>query len=159
MLLARAPDHSGGHDPRPAVVPAGCLEPQPEMRGWRGSEGDGYMQHFFRPCLGSGVRKPAAASGASRDGLSGRARSSPPTIGYGSGSVAVDHQIMGGPCVRGTRIPVATVVGLAARGLMNAEIRADYPQLADEDIRASPELAAEAVFEGRLPLGIPVWGA
>jgi uncharacterized protein (DUF433 family) len=71
-------------------------------------------------------------------------------VAYDSGMaldrIAVDHQIMGGvPCVRGTRIPVATVVGLVAQGLTNAEIRVDYPELADEDIRASLEFAAEAV--------------
>ncbi|MGH2861186.1 MAG: DUF433 domain-containing protein [Solirubrobacteraceae bacterium] len=68
----------------------------------------------------------------------------------------VDHQIMGGvPCIKGTRIPVATVVGLLAQGLSNAEIQADYPQLSDDDIRASLEFAAEAVAERQLPLHVP----
>ncbi|WP_249018835.1 DUF433 domain-containing protein [Conexibacter sp. S30A1] len=69
--------------------------------------------------------------------------------------IVVDHQIMGGvPCVQGTRIPVATVVGLLAQGLTAAEIRADYPQLSDEDIRASLQFAAEAVTERQLPLRV-----
>ena len=70
--------------------------------------------------------------------------------------IVVDHQIMGGvPCVQGTRIPVATIVGLLAQGLSNAEIRSDYPQLTDDDIRASLEFAAEAVAERQLPLRVP----
>jgi uncharacterized protein (DUF433 family) len=51
--------------------------------------------------------------------------------------ISVDHQVMGGiPAVAGTRIPVATVVGLVANGLSADEIVADYPQLAAEDVRA-----------------------
>jgi uncharacterized protein (DUF433 family) len=39
------------------------------------------------------------------------------------GRITVDHQIMGGvPSVRGTRIPVATIVGLVANGLTADEI-------------------------------------
>jgi uncharacterized protein (DUF433 family) len=41
----------------------------------------------------------------------------------GLGRITVDHKIMGGvPCVTGTRIPVATVVGLVANGLTTDEI-------------------------------------
>lgn len=70
--------------------------------------------------------------------------------------IVVDHRIMGGvPCIQGTRIPVATVVGLLAQGLSNAEIQVDYPQLSDADIRASLEFAAEAVAERQLPLRVP----
>jgi uncharacterized protein (DUF433 family) len=44
--------------------------------------------------------------------------------------ITVDHQIMGGvPCVTGTRIPVATIVGLVASRLTTDEIVAEYPQL------------------------------
>lgn len=51
--------------------------------------------------------------------------------------VTVDHRVMGGvPCVRGTRIPVATVVGLIAEGSTPDELLADYPQLALDDVRA-----------------------
>lgn len=70
--------------------------------------------------------------------------------------IVVNHQIMGGvPCIQGTRIPVATVVGLLAQGLTHAEIEADYPQLTDDDIRAALEFAAEAVAERQLPLRVP----
>ncbi len=60
---------------------------------------------------------------------------------------------MGGvPCVRGLRIPVATVVGMLADGMSNAEILAAYPDLEAEDIRESMRYAAEAVRERELPL-------
>ena len=62
------------------------------------------------------------------------------------GRISVDHRIMGGvPCVAGTRIPVATVVGLVANGLTTDEIMADYPQLTREDIQACLGYAARAV--------------
>jgi len=37
--------------------------------------------------------------------------------------VAIDHRIMGGvACVRGTRIPVATILGLLGEGLTPADV-------------------------------------
>lgn len=40
--------------------------------------------------------------------------------------VAIDHRIMGGvPCVRGTRIPVATILGLLGEGLPAAAATAN----------------------------------
>jgi uncharacterized protein (DUF433 family) len=67
--------------------------------------------------------------------------------------ISVDHRIMGGvPCVAGTRIPVATVVGLVANGLGTEEIIAEYPQLTVEDVRACLGYAARAVDERELPV-------
>lgn len=67
--------------------------------------------------------------------------------------ISVDHRIMGGvPCVAGTRIPVATVVGLVANGLSAEEIIVEYPQLAVEDVRACLGYAARAVDERELPV-------
>lgn len=64
-----------------------------------------------------------------------------------------DHRIMGGvPCVRGTRIPVATIVGLLAQGRSVQQILADYPQLVPDDVQASLEFAAVAVSERQVPL-------
>lgn len=60
---------------------------------------------------------------------------------------------MGGvPCIRCSRIPVATVVGLVAEGKSVREIAADYPDLQPEDIRQALSYAAEAVRERQLPL-------
>ena len=67
--------------------------------------------------------------------------------------VVADHRIMGGaPCIRGTRIPVSTVVGLLAEGQSVEAILADYPQLVIEDVRAALSFAAAAVSERQVPL-------
>ena len=60
---------------------------------------------------------------------------------------------MGGvPCIRGLRIPVATVVGMVADGMSRQEILAAYPDLEAEDIEQALGYAAEAVREGELPI-------
>jgi uncharacterized protein (DUF433 family) len=67
--------------------------------------------------------------------------------------ISLDHRIMGGvPCIRGTRIPVATVVGMVAEGMTTDEILADFPQLTLEDIHEALRYAAAAVDERELPL-------
>jgi uncharacterized protein (DUF433 family) len=43
----------------------------------------------------------------------------------------------GDPCIKGTRVPVATIVGSLADGMSPAEIQAAYPQLTPEDIQAA----------------------
>lgn len=60
----------------------------------------------------------------------------------------------GEPCIRGTRIPVAVIVGSLADGMTQAEIQLAYPQLHADDIRAALAYAAEALrFEAIMPLG------
>ncbi len=60
---------------------------------------------------------------------------------------------MGGvPCIRGLRIPVATVVGMVADRMSEQEILAAYPDLEAEDVREALRYAAEAVRERELPL-------
>ena len=44
-------------------------------------------------------------------------------------------QMDGVPCIRGLRIPVATVVGMIAEGMAEEEILKAYPDLEREDIR------------------------
>ena len=67
--------------------------------------------------------------------------------------ITVNPAQMGGvPCVRGLRIPVATVVGLVAQGMTEARIVAEYPDLEVEDIREALAFAAAAVDERQLPL-------
>jgi uncharacterized protein (DUF433 family) len=67
--------------------------------------------------------------------------------------IAVDQRIMAGvPCIRGTRIPVATVVGMVAEGMTSAEILADFPQLEADDIRQALLFAAAAVDQATIPL-------
>jgi uncharacterized protein (DUF433 family) len=61
-------------------------------------------------------------------------------------------QMDGAPCIRGLRIPVATVVGMVADGMAEEEILKAYPDLEREDIREALQFAAEAVRERELPL-------
>ncbi len=70
--------------------------------------------------------------------------------------ITVRPDQMGGvPCIRGLRIPVATVVGMVADGMDETEILAAYPDLEAEDVREAMRYAAEAVRERELPLAIP----
>jgi uncharacterized protein (DUF433 family) len=67
--------------------------------------------------------------------------------------ITVDPQQMGGvPCIRGLRIPVATVVGMVAEGVDEKEILRAYPDLESEDIREALRYAAVAVREREIPL-------
>lgn len=69
--------------------------------------------------------------------------------------ITVNPRQMGGvPCVRGLRIPVATVVGMVADGMTTEEILKACPDLRPEDIREALQYAAEAVRERELPLTI-----
>jgi len=69
--------------------------------------------------------------------------------------ISVDHRIMGGvPCIRGTRIPVTTLVGMLADGVPVEEILADYPQLEPLDVREALRYAAAAVDERELPVRV-----
>ena len=61
-------------------------------------------------------------------------------------------QMDGVPCIRGLRIPVATVVGMIAEGMTEDEILRAYPDLKCEDIRESLQFAAAAVRERELPI-------
>ena len=63
---------------------------------------------------------------------------------------------MGGqPCIRGLRMPVATVVAMVADGMTTAEILDDLPELEAEDVAEALRYAAEAVRERQLPLQQP----
>ena len=67
--------------------------------------------------------------------------------------ITVDPRQMGGlPCIRGLRMPVATVVGMVAEGMSDDEILREHPSLEAEDIREALRYAAEAVRERMIPL-------
>jgi len=67
--------------------------------------------------------------------------------------ITVNPKQMGGvPCIRGLRIPVATVVGMISDGMTEKEILDAYPDLEVEDIHEAVRYAAEAVRERELPL-------
>jgi uncharacterized protein (DUF433 family) len=70
--------------------------------------------------------------------------------------ITVSPGQMGGlPCIRGLRIPVATVIGMLGDGMAEAEILSTYPDLEREDIREALRYAAAAVRERELPLAAP----
>jgi len=63
---------------------------------------------------------------------------------------------MGGvPCIRGLRIPVATVLKMLAAGMTEREILEDYPDLELEDIREALRFAAATLLEQELPVLTP----
>jgi uncharacterized protein (DUF433 family) len=67
--------------------------------------------------------------------------------------VTIDPGKMGGAaCIRGLRIPVATVVGMFAEGMSAPEILEAYPDLEADDLREALAYAAEALRERELPL-------
>jgi uncharacterized protein (DUF433 family) len=70
--------------------------------------------------------------------------------------ITIDPSKMRGvPCIRGLRIPVATVIGQLAAGRTAEEILAEFPDLEADDIPAALEYAAAAVQERELPLTRP----
>jgi uncharacterized protein (DUF433 family) len=67
--------------------------------------------------------------------------------------ITFDPAVLSGQaCIRGLRIPVATIVRCVACGMSREEILRDYPDLEDADITAALEYAA-ALTEGQI---IPV---
>ncbi|MXW42052.1 MAG: DUF433 domain-containing protein [Acidimicrobiia bacterium] len=61
---------------------------------------------------------------------------------------------MGGvPCIRGLRIPVATVVNMIAEGMTPGEVIAELPPPFElEDVTASLRFAADTVSDREIPL-------
>ena len=67
--------------------------------------------------------------------------------------ITINPAQMGGvPCIRGLRIPVATVVAMVAEGMSIADVVAAYPDLESDDVREALLFAAEAINERTLPL-------
>ncbi len=67
--------------------------------------------------------------------------------------ITVNPDQMGGvPCIRGLRIPVATVVGMVADGMSEEEILKAFPDLEHGDIHEALQYASEAVREREIPL-------
>ena len=53
----------------------------------------------------------------------------------------------GDPCIKGTRIPVKTIIGSLADGMTPEDILAEYPQLTREDILAALAYAADMLHD------------
>lgn len=56
----------------------------------------------------------------------------------------------GDPCIKGTRVPVAVIVGSLADGMTPEQIREAYPQLTAEDIQAALAYAADLISQDLL---------
>ena len=70
--------------------------------------------------------------------------------------ITVNPAQMGGlPCIRGLRIPVATVVAMIADGMAEREVLLALPDLEPDDVHEALRFAADAVRERRLPLTTP----
>ena len=64
--------------------------------------------------------------------------------------ITVDPDVHHGePCIKGTRVPVVTIIGSMADGMTHVEIIEQYPQLDDDDIRAVLAYAADIVRDVR----------
>ncbi|MGH7496178.1 MAG: DUF433 domain-containing protein [bacterium] len=67
--------------------------------------------------------------------------------------ITARHDQMGGvPCIRALRIPVATVVGMVANRMTEAEILTAFPDLEAADIDEALLFAAETLRERHLPV-------
>ncbi|MBF0607264.1 MAG: DUF433 domain-containing protein [Candidatus Magnetobacterium sp. LHC-1] len=67
--------------------------------------------------------------------------------------ITVDpRQMAGVPCIRGLRIPVATIVGMIADNMTEDEILKAYPDLEYEDIQEARRYTEEAIREREIPL-------
>ena len=64
-------------------------------------------------------------------------------------------QMNGQPCVRGMRLTVQRVVKLVAEYLDRDELRKDFPDLEDEDIRQALAFAAESMDDEILSWSAP----
>lgn len=70
--------------------------------------------------------------------------------------ITVNPNQMGGvPCIRGLRIPVATVLRMLAGGMNEQKILTDYPDLQVEDVRECLRFAAASAMEGELAVPRP----
>ena len=70
------------------------------------------------------------------------------------GRIVINPKVMvGKPVIKGTRIPVDTIIRLVAQGMKVEDILADYPNLKKDDIKAALIYSAEVVSgENVLPV-------
>ena len=69
--------------------------------------------------------------------------------------ISIDPAVCGGkPCIKGTRIWVSLILDFLAEGMSEAELIAEYPQLAHEDVLAAIAYRAEAARERVIPVTV-----
>jgi uncharacterized protein (DUF433 family) len=60
--------------------------------------------------------------------------------------VIIDREIHHGePCIKGTRVPLAAIIGSIADGMTTEQVLQEYPQLKHEDVQAALAYAADVV--------------
>jgi uncharacterized protein (DUF433 family) len=65
--------------------------------------------------------------------------------------VTIDPELHhGDPCIKGTRIPVATIIGSLADGMTAEEVIETYPQLTETQIQAALAYAADIMRQDLL---------
>ena len=69
--------------------------------------------------------------------------------------ITVNPEVMNGqPCIRGTRLTVKRVVEAAALYPDRQQLKAEYPELEDEDIRQALEFAASNLDDEIISLDV-----
>lgn len=67
--------------------------------------------------------------------------------------ITTNPEIMNGqPCIRGMRLTVRRVVEAVALYLNRDELKAEYPELDDEDVRQARDFAAQSLNDQIIPL-------
>jgi uncharacterized protein (DUF433 family) len=65
--------------------------------------------------------------------------------------VTIDPELHhGDPCIKGTRIPVTTIIGSLADGMTAEEVIETYPQLTETQIQAALAYAADIMRQDLL---------
>ncbi|NVO14757.1 MAG: DUF433 domain-containing protein [Rhodoplanes sp.] len=68
--------------------------------------------------------------------------------------IEINPEIMGGkPVVRGTRIPVETILRKLGAGMTADAVMADHPRLTADDIRAAQAFAADYLADEDVAYG------
>lgn len=72
--------------------------------------------------------------------------------------ISIDpHTCFGKPCIKGTRIWVSLILDFLANGMTVDDVRAEYPQLTTDDIRAAIAYGAEMARQRYvdIPMAVP----